>query len=235
MNVIKTFLLNYALTIFVLYSIILIVASLWSRPSEHHQTGELALGIAPKEGDNFKMVNVPIVYHLQNGKKRPYKTSSSYFEHNPTVPFGTAYDKGGILICDRALVEQFPMGDYMPLTVGGQGMPYPPETPWKLFQESFFKTDKWGHGIAYTFWAIFFLFFLHQQPQRSPWLAMFWVLLLGTLWGGLIEWAQLELVSGRDKEWLDVLFNSFGLVLGGILFYVGLMPIEKKPKNHNVS
>lgn len=209
---------QHSFTVFFIYVAIITTGSLWPRLSEHYQTGEIASGLTPKEGDNFKLANYPAVYRLEEGKRRQYTSDTSFFNHSENKPFDTPYELGGILICDKETVFSFPMGDYMPLEPGGVGKKYKQELAWDKFKTAFFRSDKVVHCFSYAVFAIFLLVVLQQYPQWSKFTKTIIVFLVGTLVGGSIEWLQFEFIPGRDKELLDLLFNTVGLVLGTYLY-----------------
>lgn len=198
--------------------IVIITGSLWPRLSRHYQTGEISSGKIPKEGDNFKMVNDPIVYRLENGKRRQYKSDTAFFNNSNNKPFDTPYEDGGILICDKEVVLAFPMGNYMPKEVGGEGETYLFKTTGQQVKEAVFRRDKLSHFFAYAGFAILCLL-TFQSYSNWRWLAMSsFTLLIGILFGALIEQLQFDYIPGRDKEFLDLVFNTLG-VLAGILVY----------------
>lgn len=205
---------HHSLAIFIFYTILLIIGSLYPRLSEHYQTGEISSGLMPKEGDNFKMVNQATVYRLEEGKRRQYKNSTSFFSDKRNKPYDTPYEEGGILICDKAVVLSFPMGDYMPEKANEIGETYVPKDPWKVLKEGLFRSDKIGHFFAYLFFAILFFVVLQQKTMWSFMYCGIIILLTGTVLGAIIEWIQLTFVPGRDSELLDLLFNSIGLLIG---------------------
>ena len=209
---------KYSIAIFLLFIAVITIGSLWPRFSEHYQTGEISSGLRPQEGDNFKMVNVAAVYRFENGKRRRYETATSFFNHSDNLPFDTPYEEGGILICDKEVVFSIPMGDYMPETEGGVAKAFKYKSAWQKFKEGFFRTDKLAHFFSYAIFAILLLLLLQQHSRWGKGSQILAVLLLGTLFGGGIEYLQFEFIPGRDKELLDLLFNSLGLLVG-IYFY----------------
>lgn len=228
MQVLIRFFQRYIVLFFLLYMIVLVVGSLWPRFSRHYQTGEISSGLAPKEGDNFKMVNNPAVYRLDDGKRRQYKNEESFFIDPRNKPYDTPYEKGGILICDKKVVLAIPMGDYMPLKKGAVGEKYQEKYLQERLKEAIFRKDKVAHFIAYGGWAVLLMILLAYYFSYSFLGMTLIVLVTGTLFGGVLELLQFELIPGRDKEWLDLLFNTFGL-LGGILIYSKvIVPIFKR-------
>lgn len=202
----------------VLYILLIIVGSLWPRLSRHYQTGEVSLGLIPQEGDNFKIANDPAVYRLEKGKRRQYKSDTSFFNHSNNKPFDTPYEEGGILICDKAVVLAFPMGDYMPKEEGGIGEVYLRKKAWERFQEALFRRDKVKHCVAYAIFAMLLLLLFRRYTQWSTTIQGLVVLVLGTLLGEGIEWLQYLYIPGRDKELLDLAFNTLGLFAGYIIY-----------------
>jgi len=197
----------------VLCTVGLFVASLWPRISRHYQSGEKGLGIAPEEGDNFKAANLPAVYRLQNGKKHKYLSDTSFFNHPENEPFGTPYEEGGILICDVAVVEAIPQGDYMPLMPGDVPKEYQEKRFWEEFWVAFFRKDKATHFFSYFLWSL--LFILALPPRWWANHVFVWLtLLVGSMIGLSAEYVQGAFVPGRDMEALDMLFNFLGLLTG---------------------
>lgn len=214
MKKILAFIQQYSLYLFLVYATIITVASLVPNFSRHYQTGEIALGLTPKNGDNFKIVNLPAVYRLENGKRHQYLNDTSFFSYPENKAFDTPYDKGGILICDPAVLQQFPRGDYMPEKPGDIAKKHKEKTFRERVEKTAFRSDKLGHFGAYLVFAFLFMLTLQQLKVEPKWLQILIVLGLGTLLGGTIEWAQFNFVPGRDKELLDFMYNVFGLIVG---------------------
>ncbi|BDS09496.1 VanZ family protein [Aureispira anguillae] len=198
--------------------LLIIVGSLSPRLPEDTQTGEISMGLSPKEGDNFKIANDPIVYRLENGKRRQYKSANSFFNHSNNKPFDTPYREGGILICDKETVIKFPKGDYMPYKEGGIGEHCIQPTALERLASKIWRWDKLGHFLAYAILAILLLLFSVQYTVLGEGASWGFVLLIGTVLGVGIEYLQFTYITGRNKEVLDLLFNSLGL-LGGVFFY----------------
>lgn len=209
---------NYSIFWLVLYLCLLFTGSLWPKLSRHYQTGEISSGLTPKEGDNFKMVNVPAVYKLVDGKRCKYTSDTSFYNYPDNPPFDTPYENGGILICDKAVVFAIPMGDFMPIKPGGEAAKYQHKTASELFYEAFFRKDKVKHFFAYAVLAILMLVVFQDYTKLSFVWQSAAVFVLGTFIGVVIELLQFEYIPGRDKEELDMLLNAIG-TLGGILFY----------------
>ena len=197
---------------------VIVVGSLWPKLSRHYQTGEISSGLVPKDGDNFKIANDPAVYRLDNGQRRQYKSDTAFFNHSNNKPFDTPYEEGGILICDKEVVLSFPMGDYMPKEEGKIGEVYLHKKAWERFREAFFRRDKVKHCIAYAIFAFLLLLLLKRYTQWSTTIQGFVLLVLGTLLGEGIEWLQYLYIPGRDKELLDLAFNTLGLLLGYFIY-----------------
>ena len=196
----------------------MIIGSLWPRITRHYQTGEISSGLFPKEGDNFKMVNIAAVYRLQEGKRRKYTSDTSFYNYSENKDFDTPYEDGGILICDKKTVFSFPMGDFMPFKPGGVGKKFYRKSFGDSFVEALFRKDKVKHFFAYAFFAVLLFILLQQYSSGSVKMNIIIILVSGTLLGGGIEYLQFEFIPGRDKELLDLLLNSIGLI-GGILLY----------------
>jgi VanZ family protein len=169
----------------------------------------------PKEGSNFKIVDAPVVYRLENGKRRPYKSAEAFLTRPENPPFGTPYEAGGILLCDSVVLLLYPLGTKMPRPnadklVSFNKRPYQPLNQGK----SLLKQDKIGHllvymGLAVVLWLLFTHLF-----SWSSWMIFGVVLLVGTVFGLLLELGQQFFSAGRDAEGADVLMNVLGLLLG---------------------
>lgn len=214
---ILNFLKKYSLYLFGIYTTIIIIASLIPKYSKHYQSGEIADGILPKEGDNFKIANLPAVYRLEKGLYRQYLNDTSFFSYPENKEFNTPYTKGGILICDKSVLNNFKRGDYMPKYPGEIAKKYQGKTFWERMEQSAFRSDKFGHLGAYLVFAFLFMLALQELKISSKPLQISIVMGLGILLGGAIEWAQFQFVPGRDKELLDFLYNSLGLLLGVLI------------------
>lgn len=205
---------KYSLPLLGLYLLLIIGGSLWPQLSKHYQTGEISSGQLPKEGDNFKMVNDPVVYRLEDGKRRQYKSDTAFFNNSNNKPFDTPYEQGGILICDKEVVLAFPMGDYMPKVVGRQGERYFHKSTWQQLKEAIFRRDKLSHFFAYLILVLLLLMVWERYSTSSLMNRTFWVLGIGTVIGAAIEQLQFEYIPGRDKEFLDLIFNTLGILFG---------------------
>ncbi|CAA6813005.1 MAG: Unknown protein [uncultured Aureispira sp.] len=205
---------KYSLPLFALHLFLIVTGSLWPRLSRHYQKGEISSGQMPKEGDNFKMVNGPIVYRLEDGKRRPYKSEQAFFNTIGNKPFDTPYEQGGILICDKVVVLALAIGNYMPKKAGGQGEAYTPKGTWEQLKRGIFRIDKMGHFFAYTVLAILLLIVLERYRRPYFMIKHLFVLVFGIIFGGVIEQLQFEYVPGRNKELLDLLFNTLGVLVG---------------------
>ena len=139
---------KYSLLLFVLHLILVVTGSLWPHLSRHYQTGEISSGKTPKEGDNFKIANDPIVYRLEDGKRRQYKSDTSFFNNSHNKPFDTPYEQGGILICSKEVVLASAIGNYMPSDIGGRGAVYLHKSVWEDLEAALFRRDKVSHFFA---------------------------------------------------------------------------------------
>ncbi len=210
---------KYSLPFLLLYMLLIITGSLWPRLSRHYQTGEISSGQIPKEGDNFKMVNDPAVYRLEDGTRRQYKSDTAFFNHSNNKPFDTPYEDGGILICDKEVVLSFPMGDYMPKEPGERGEAYFHKNTWQQLKESIFRRDKLSHFLAYGILAILCLWTFQYYRVASVFVSNIVALLLVISFGAGIEELQFAYIPGRDKELLDLLFNVLGGGIGLLIYH----------------
>ncbi len=218
MNLLSSLVSKYSLPLLMLYLCLLFVGSLWPKLSRHYQEGEISAGVFPKEGDNFKLMNMPAVYKYENGKRRKYTSDTSFYNYPSNPPFDTPYESGGILICDKAIVFSIPMGDFMPFQPGGVALKYHQKSFQMSFTEAFFRKDKLKHFLAYACLALLFLLVLDRYSPFSFAIQGILVLCIGTFIGVTIEYLQFEYIPGRDKELLDMLLNAIGLIAGIILY-----------------
>lgn len=209
---------KYSLLLLVLHLVLVITGSLWPSLSKHYQTGEISSGEIPKEGDNFKIANDPIVYRLEDGKRRQYKSDTAFFNNSHNKPFDTPYEQGGILICDKEVVLAFSIGNYMPKKVGGNGELYWHKSVWEQLKEGIFRRDKLSHFFAYTVLAILLLITLEQYSKQHSIIKYIVVLVFGIVFGAVIEQLQFEYIPGRDKELLDLVFNALGILVGIFIY-----------------
>jgi VanZ family protein len=218
---------KYSLLLLVCCLSLIVIGSLWPQLSRHYQTGEISAGQIPKEGDNFKMVNDPIVYRLEDGKRRQYKSDVAFFNNSKNKPFDTPYEQGGILICDKEVVLAFPMGNYMPKEIGGEGEFYVHKNTWEQLKEGVFRRDKVSHFFAYTLLAILLLMVLERYSNQSAMVKYLLTLGIGIIFGAVIEQLQFEYIPGRDKELLDLIFNILG-ILAGIFIYNAWIAVDEE-------
>lgn len=209
---------KYSFLLLVFYLFLVVIGSLWPRLSRHYQTGEISSGKIPKEGDNFKIANDPIVYRFENGERRQYKNEQAFFNNSDNKPFDTPYEQGGILICDKEVVLAFPIGNYMPQYLGGKGEVYLQKSIWEMLKEGVFRSDKLSHFFAYILLAILLLMVLERYRRCHSSVKYIFTLGFGIIFGAIIEQLQFEFIPGRNKELLDLIFNILG-VLVGILIY----------------
>lgn len=205
---------KYSLSFLIVYLLLIVTGSLWPSLSRHYQTGEISSGKIPSEGDNFKIVNDPIVYRLDDGKRRQYKSDTAFFNNSDNKPFDTPYEQGGILICDKEVVLAFSIGNYMPKEVGGRGEAYLHKSTGQQLKEGVFRSDKISHFFAYVGLAILLLIVLERYSSWTLAIKYLFVLVLGILFGAGIEQLQFDYIPGRDKELLDVVFNTLGVLVG---------------------
>lgn len=209
---------KYSFLLLVVHLFLIVTGSLSPRLSSHYQTGETSSGKTPKEGDNFKIANDPIVYRLENGKRRQYQSEQAFFNNSDNKPFDTPYEQGGILICDKEVVLAFPIGNYMPQHLGGKGAVYLQKSIWETLKEGVFRSDKLSHFFAYTLLAILLLLVLERYSRQHLSVKYIFTLGGGIVFGAIIEQLQFEFISGRNKELLDLIFNILG-ILAGIWIY----------------
>lgn len=81
--------------------------------------------------------------------------------------------------------------------------------------------DKLGHFIGYLTVALLLALGWRQTPVWLLWL-------VATVSGGLAELAQGMLTTSRSMEWLDLLANSVGALVG-VLLGIGLSRMATSP------
>lgn len=217
MKKVLSFILNHAPLLCGGYLLGLALVSLWPR---HALPGppppkEKSSGLFPKEGENFKIVDAPVVYRLEQGKRRPYKSAAAFLARPENPPFGTPYEQGGILLCDSVVLLFYPLGVKMPKPEEGKLVPFK-KRPYQPLNEgsSLIRKDKLGHLLVYMGLAIL-LWLTLSQIFAWPAVVIFWmVLLLGSLFGLGLELGQEFYSAGRDAEWEDMVMNMLGLGIG---------------------
>ena len=89
-----------------------------------------------------------------------------------------------------------------------------PKLPFDDLAMHFKITDKVMHIVAFTFLAVWFS---GQYEKRS-----YWRIAMGLIaFGVLIELIQ-GTVSYRRSEWLDLVGNASGIVIGLIIAFIGI-------------
>jgi hypothetical protein len=164
------------------------------------------------------MVNVPDVYRMEDGKRRKFTSDISFFNYPENKPFDTPYEDAGILICDKAVVFAIPIGDFMPHKKGDIPKKYIKKSILQQLLNVFYSVDKPVHFLAYAIFSFLLLIILYNYTNWSISQKLFSLLLVGTVLGTGIEFLQYAFIPGRDKEILDIILNSIGL-LGGVFLY----------------
>lgn len=199
-----------------LYILLLMILSLYPRvdPPPIQKPGEISSGLLPQEGDNFKVIDDVVVYHLERGKRRSYKTGASYLQHSGNPPFGTSYEEGGILLVDTFVWLLYPLGSDMPRLKDTTSVLLAPTlVQGPVWWEPYTHWDKLGHAGVYCILGFLLWKSCRLPKQRRRYTAV-WALLGGTALGWSLELAQAMMAVGRNAEWGDLLMNTFGLVLG---------------------
>lgn len=215
-----------------LYVAIVIVLSLYPRvdPPPVPEPGEASSGLLPQEGENFKVIDDVVVYHLERGQRRSYKTGASYLQRPGNPPFGTPYEEGGILLVDSFVLLLHPLGADMPRLKDTTSVLLAPTIPQgPAWWEPYTHWDKLGHAGVYLLLGLLLWKSCEQRHQR-PVVTAAWVLAVGTVLGWLLELAQASFSLGRDAEWDDLLMNTLGLLLGiGMAWWWQGKPTKKGP------
>lgn len=199
----------------VLYSCLLIGLSLYPRvaPPSTLVPKERSSGLLPQQGDNFKVVDDVVVYHLEHGKRRPYKTMASYLQRPGNPPFGTPYREGGILLVDSLAFLRYPLGAEMPRLKDTTSTLLLAPAVASRWWYTYTRWDKLGHGLVYFILGLL-LWGAWWRPARNPKRLVLRTLLVGGSLGLALEWAQAVMNIGRDAEWADLVMNGVGLTIG---------------------
>lgn len=214
MSRVLTLLVHYAPWLCILYLLFLILVSLLPRYSAPI-VKENSSGLLPLEGQNFKVVDAPVVYRLERGHRRPYKSAAAFLLRLENPPFGTPYEEGGILLCDSVVLLFYPLGVKMP-DLGKEEVQSSDNYSYQKVNLScsLLGKDKIGHlliyiGLAILLWLTFAKLFSLSQNKM-----LILVVLLGCGIGFLLELGQQFCSKGRDAEWEDMLMNSIGISIG---------------------
>jgi VanZ family protein len=82
-------------------------------------------------------------------------------------------------------------------------------------------SDKWLHSLGYFFWFLFWFFFLFFNSKKNKFFSYVWmVVILGLLFGTIVEVLQGELTSSRTAEILDVVANFVGLIIAAFMVLI---------------
>ena len=219
-----------------LYALALVGLSLYPRqhPPAIEGPKEPSSGAFPKEGDNFKAVDDVVVYHLEQGQRRPYKTGASYLQCPGNPPFGVPYEEGGILLVDSFVILLYPRGADMPRLKDTTSVGLAPVPTTVSWWQPYTQSDKLGHALVYFLWGLL-LWKALATPTRKPWATAGAVFLVGMLLGLGLEWAQASFNLGRDAEWADLVMNGVGLLLGIGLGWWGQSGEVPSAEGHNTS
>ncbi|MCO4810198.1 MAG: VanZ family protein [Gammaproteobacteria bacterium] len=76
------------------------------------------------------------------------------------------------------------------------------------------NADKWLHGLAFVVLSVWFSGIVEKRR--------YWLVALGLmLFGFLVEFCQLQ-VSYRTADWLDIMANTLGIIVGLTIAVAGL-------------
>ncbi|MCI2229345.1 VanZ family protein [Polaribacter sp. MSW13] len=81
------------------------------------------------------------------------------------------------------------------------------------YQPTISNLDKWEHSFAYFTLSISWLFVFYKKPQKK-----YLIVLVCIIYGIIIEILQQTLTDYRTGDYLDVLANSSGVLLGLLIF-----------------
>lgn len=76
--------------------------------------------------------------------------------------------------------------------------------------------DKIGHFGMYAVWAFLVFLAWKSNSNRSSTRVMWYTFLLGTLTGVFLEYGQYIMTLGRSFEFLDMVANGIGALLGSL-------------------
>ena len=96
-----------------------------------------------------------------------------------------------------------------------------PDTPLSDFD----LADKWTHFVMYGV----FSFVVCYEHKRISW----HTIVLPILMGGMIELAQVYLTTCRSGEWLDLLANSIGVIIGNTAYFL-VKGLKSKVKSQRI-
>lgn len=97
--------------------------------------------------------------------------------------------------------------------------PTPPPFPWG---------DKVGHAVAYFVLGAL-LYRTLRETGREKWQTFAASVMIGALYGGLMEWYQSRL-SYRSCEWGDAIANAIGVTVGVIVCQRWLKNYHLQPR-----
>lgn len=101
----------------------------------------------------------------------------------------------------------------------------PPHTP--LEHVPFI--DKWTHLVMYGgFCSVIWLEYLRRHKTLCWRRLVIWALVAPVLMSGAVELAQAYCTANRSGEWLDLVANSLGVLVGNLLGYFVLRPVVWK-------
>lgn len=167
---------------------------------------EISSNLPPKEGDNFKAVGKPTVYKLVNGKKLRYQSANKFLTYQNNLPFGTPYEQGGILVCNLVTVKAIPDSISHHPTFSNKAT-----NKWTVFRNTFFRSDKFFHFLGYFIWSLLYLWTI-QTYSWSLQKEISSTLTIGSFLGILVEFLQYYSAVGRAAEFLDLFFNTLGII-----------------------
>ena len=87
----------------------------------------------------------------------------------------------------------------------------------RIVSKELLLIDKLNHTIAYFFMALSWLFAFQKKKRHS--LKEMHIIVLCILFGILMEFLQWGFTSYRNASYLDVLANSFGVLIAYLTFY----------------
>lgn len=100
--------------------------------------------------------------------------------------------------------------------------PNPPTPP------PFPLSDKLGHAVAYFVLGAL-LYRTLREAARGKWQTFVTSVMIGVLYGGLMEWYQSRL-SYRSCEWGDMIANAIGVTMGVIVYQRWLKNYHFQPR-----
>lgn len=123
------------------------------------------------------------------------------------------------------LFKKYPLSIFLIAIIWFLCMFTPPHTP--LEHVPFI--DKWTHLVMYGGFCLVIWFEYLRRHKTLCWRRLvIWALVAPVLMSGAVELAQAYCTANRSGEWLDLVANSLGVLVGNLLGYFVLRPVVWK-------